>query len=71
MVPADPAAGDRRPVGFEALARWQRPTGQIERPGAFIGLAEETGLMTKLDLAVMAQAMQDLAAGASRGRSSG
>ena len=47
-------------IGFEALARWQRPTGQIERPGSFIGLAEESGLITRLDLAVMAQAMQDL-----------
>ena len=38
-------------VGFEALARWHRPSGMVELPGAFIGLAEETGLVTRLDLA--------------------
>ena len=38
-------------VGFEALARWHRPSGLVELPGAFIGLAEETGLVTRLDLA--------------------
>ena len=51
----------RELVGFEALARWHRPTGAVERPGAFIGLAEETGLVTKLDLAVLDHGAADLA----------
>ena len=34
-------------VGFEALARWHRPSGMVELPGAFIGLAEEAGLVTR------------------------
>ena len=36
----------RELVGFEALARWHRPSGIVELPGAFIGLAEEAGLVT-------------------------
>ena len=40
-------------VGFEALARWHRPSGMVELPGAFIGLAEETGLVTRLDLTIL------------------
>ena len=48
-------------VGFEALARWHRPSGMVELPGAFIGLAEETGLVTRLDLAILDGAACDLA----------
>jgi EAL domain-containing protein (putative c-di-GMP-specific phosphodiesterase class I) len=52
---------NRELVGFEALARWHRPSGIVELPGAFIGLAEESGLVTTLDLAVLDQAAADLA----------
>ena len=51
----------RELVGFEALARWHRPSGIVELPGAFIGLAEEAGLVTTLDLTVLDQAAADLA----------
>ena len=48
-------------LGFEALARWHRGWGMVELPGAFIGLAEEAGLVTTLDLTVLDQAAADLA----------
>ena len=32
----------------EALLRWQRPSGEIVMPGAFIGIAEESGLMVEI-----------------------
>ncbi len=34
---------------FEALVRWNRPTQGWTVPGEFIGLAEETGLIVRLD----------------------
>jgi len=37
-------------VGAEALARWIRPDGRTILPGAFIPLAEETGLITEVTL---------------------
>jgi EAL domain-containing protein (putative c-di-GMP-specific phosphodiesterase class I) len=48
-------------VGFESLARWHRGSGVVELPGAFIGLAEQTGLVTRLDLAVLDRAAAVLA----------
>jgi EAL domain-containing protein (putative c-di-GMP-specific phosphodiesterase class I) len=53
--------GTRELIGFEALARWHRTSGEIESPATFIGLAEETGLITRLDLAVLDAATADLA----------
>ncbi|MHB8294739.1 MAG: putative bifunctional diguanylate cyclase/phosphodiesterase [Acidimicrobiales bacterium] len=37
-----------RLVGFEALVRWQHPTRGLLQPGAFIDLAERTGLIVPL-----------------------
>lgn len=43
----DPADG--RPRALEALARWQDPDAGLILPGEFIGFAEETGLIERLD----------------------
>ncbi|HEX8373878.1 MAG TPA: EAL domain-containing protein, partial [Geminicoccaceae bacterium] len=40
--------GSNRLVGVEALIRWNHPRRGILRPGEFIGLAEDIGLMTPL-----------------------
>lgn len=47
---------DRRIVGLEALARWQNPSDGMLLPSAFIGLAEETGMIQALGEQVLQQA---------------
>jgi diguanylate cyclase (GGDEF)-like protein/PAS domain S-box-containing protein len=42
-----------RVKSFEALVRWERPERGFTWPGEFIGLAEETGLIVRLDRWVM------------------
>jgi diguanylate cyclase (GGDEF)-like protein/PAS domain S-box-containing protein len=52
---------DERITGFEALLRWRHPRRGLLGPGAFIGLAEETGLMVPIGTWVMSQACADAA----------
>lgn len=47
-------------AGFEALSRWRHPAQGWISPEAFIGLAEETGLIVSLGLHVFEQACQRL-----------
>ncbi|MET3807965.1 EAL domain-containing protein (putative c-di-GMP-specific phosphodiesterase class I) [Nakamurella sp. UYEF19] len=49
-----------RTVGFEALARWQHPSGEMHDPRRFVPLAEDTDLIVDLDLLVMRRAVADL-----------
>lgn len=53
-------------VGAEALLRWRHPVRGILSPGAFISLAEETGLILPLGDWVMETACQQIAAWAGR-----
>jgi diguanylate cyclase (GGDEF)-like protein len=50
-----------RLMGFEALARWTRPGRDVEAPGDWIGLAEQTGLVVPIDFAVLEGALRELA----------
>ena len=48
-------------VGVEALVRWRLPTGGVLMPDAFLGVAENTGLVRPLTMAVLEAALTDQA----------
>jgi diguanylate cyclase (GGDEF)-like protein len=50
-----------RLIGAEALVRWQHPTDGLREPDTFIGLAEDTGLITELGVFVLRDACEQAA----------
>jgi diguanylate cyclase (GGDEF)-like protein len=52
---------DQLPLGAEGLIRWNHPSRGLVMPGAFIPLAEETGLIRQIGLLVLDQACGRLA----------
>lgn len=64
-------ARDNSLVGMEALVRWDHPTVGLISPDKFIPLAEETGLVVKIDKFVMASAMEQFAKWYSEGYNPG
>ncbi len=46
--------------GFEALVRWQHPDGELLLPGAFLPVAEDTGLIISIDRGVLREVCKQL-----------
>jgi diguanylate cyclase (GGDEF)-like protein len=53
------AIGSGRVVGAEALVRWQHPSRGLLPPAEFVGLAEQTGLISLLSRAVLDLALAE------------
>ena len=53
--------GSRKLVGFEALLRWNHPTRGLLRPGDFLKVAEETGLIVPIGWWMLDEASRQLA----------
>lgn len=45
-----------RIIGAEALVRWRLPSGEMVSPGAFLPVAEASGLVTRIDRWVLSEA---------------
>ena len=56
-------------VGAEALVRWHHPRHGLLEPARFLPVAEETGLITALDLQVLGTALEALARWSRKGLS--
>jgi len=53
---------DGQVVGYEALLRWEHPTEGLLYPGAFLGVAEDTGLIIPIGELSLRSVCRDLAA---------
>src|ERR1700761_3171367 len=62
------ARASGRLVGAELLVRWEHPELGTLAPAAFLGIAEEHGLMRELTLEMVRQALIQHEAGAAAGR---
>ena len=51
-----------KPVGFEALIRWQHPSGKLVSPNEFIPIAEENGLILEIGDWVLQASLSQLIA---------
>ncbi len=49
-----------RLAGFEALVRWQHPTRGLLRPDDFVPVAEDAGLIERIDRHVLAEAAREV-----------
>lgn len=47
-------------TGFEALARWRLPNGEMISPGEFVPVAEATGMIVPLGRLIFQRAVEDL-----------
>jgi diguanylate cyclase (GGDEF)-like protein/PAS domain S-box-containing protein len=53
-------ARTHRPVGVEALVRWQHPTDGVLAPGRFLKIAEDLNVLATIDRDILAAAIKDL-----------